>query len=192
MEIDDEENSTEQGQPLNERITSSVDTEFYLIYRKLPVKTAVTIRLFERNEYYTCHGDDALFIARELLHSSNALKYWKTSGKSSERRRTFAPTEALPDPNQPLETIYISNKQFEDILRKLLLVKQYRVEVWKKPQKTTNDWTLTYHVGVPMGLSIEGSVSSPRDPRAISLNSKIFSFPPRPSPRTPPVSSRVN
>ena len=31
-----------------------------------------------------------------------------------------------------LETIYISNKQFEDILRKLLLVKQYRVEIWKK------------------------------------------------------------
>ena len=81
MEIDEEEICNEQNATLNEQITSSVDTDFYLIYRKLPTKTPVTIRLFERNEYYTCHGDDALFIARELLHSTNALKYWKTSGK---------------------------------------------------------------------------------------------------------------
>jgi hypothetical protein len=50
------------------------------------------------------------------------------------------------DANKPLETIYISNKQFEDILRKLLLVKQYRVEIWKKTQKASNEWTLGYHV----------------------------------------------
>jgi len=53
-----------------------------------------------------------------------------------------------PDANKPLETIYISNKQFEDILRKLLLIKQYRVEVWRKTQKTSNDWALAYHVGL--------------------------------------------
>ncbi|CAF3906552.1 unnamed protein product [Rotaria sordida] len=131
MEIDNEEilNESTNG------ITSTVDTDFYLAYKKLPIKTAVTIRLFERNEYYTCHGDDALFIARELLHSTNALKYWKTS-----------------DGNKPLETIYVSNKQFEDILRKLLLIKQYRVEIWKKTQKTSNDWTLAYH-GSPGNLT---------------------------------------
>jgi len=50
------------------------------------------------------------------------------------------------DANKPLETIHISNKQFEDILRKLLLIKQYRVEIWKKNQKNSNDWTLAYHV----------------------------------------------
>jgi DNA mismatch repair protein MSH2 len=80
MEIDEEETSNESANALTDRITSAVDTDFYLAYKKLPKKTAVTIRLFERNEYYTCHGDDALFIAKELLHSTNALKYWKTSG----------------------------------------------------------------------------------------------------------------
>lgn len=129
MDIDEEEISNESTHVLNDRITSTVDTDFHIGYKKLPNKTAVTIRLFERNEFYTCHGDDALFIARELLHSTNALKYWKTS-----------------DANKPLETIYISNKQFEDILRKLLLVKQYRVEVWRKSQKLSNDWSLAYHV----------------------------------------------
>lgn len=81
MEIDDEEISSESTNVLNERITSIVDNEFHGVYKKLPPKTAVTIRLFEHNEYYTCHGDDALFIAKELLHSTNSLKYWKTSGK---------------------------------------------------------------------------------------------------------------
>jgi DNA mismatch repair ATPase MutS len=81
MDIDDEENGHDSVSNVNERITSNVDTDFYVIYRKLPAKTAVTIRLFERNEYYTCHGDDAVFVARELLQSMNALKYWKTSGK---------------------------------------------------------------------------------------------------------------
>ncbi|CAF1022666.1 unnamed protein product [Adineta ricciae] len=135
MEIDDEEISSESTNVLNERITSIVDNEFYGVFKKLPPKTAVTIRLFEHNEYYTCHGDDALFIAKELLHSTNSLKYWKTL-----------------DPKKSLETIYISNKQFEDILRKLLLIKQYRVEIWKKAQKASNEWTLTYH-GSPGNLT---------------------------------------
>lgn len=81
MDVDDEEMLNESTNALNDGITSTVDTEFYLGYKKLPTKTAVTIRLFERNEYYTCHGDDALFIARELLRSTNALKYWKISGR---------------------------------------------------------------------------------------------------------------
>lgn len=82
MDIDDEEIINESTNILNDRITSTVDTEFNLAYKKLPSKTAVTIRLFERGEYYTCHGDDALFIAREILQSTNALKYWKTSGNT--------------------------------------------------------------------------------------------------------------
>jgi len=85
MDIDEDEILNESTNVLTDRITSTVDTEFYVVYRKLPTKTAVTIRLFERNEHYTCHGDDALFIARELLHSTNALKYWKTSGSKKRK-----------------------------------------------------------------------------------------------------------
>ena len=80
MDIDDENIGNDSTNILNDRITSTIDTDFYLTYRKLPKKTAVTIRLFERGDFYTCHGDDALYIARELLQSTNALKYWKTSG----------------------------------------------------------------------------------------------------------------
>jgi DNA mismatch repair ATPase MutS len=87
MEIDDEEISSESTNVLTDRITSTVDADFHVNYRKLPTKTAVTIRLFERSDYYTCHGDDALFIARELLHSTNALKYWKTSGKIETNKK---------------------------------------------------------------------------------------------------------
>jgi len=63
-----------------------------------------------------------------------------------------------PDANKPLETIYISNKQFEDILRKLLLIKQYRVEIWKKSQKSSNDWALAYHVGFNKNLEYKSYI----------------------------------
>ena len=86
MEIDDEEITSDQAQVLQDRISNNVDADFYQLFRKLPTKTAVTIRLFERGDYYTCHGDDALFIARELLQSTNALKYWKTSGRDCRTR----------------------------------------------------------------------------------------------------------
>ena len=84
MDIDNEEILNESTNVLSEQIASTVDVDFYSAYKRLPTKTAVTIRLFEHNEYYTCHGDDALFIARELLHSTNALKYWKISGKTNK------------------------------------------------------------------------------------------------------------
>lgn len=89
MEIDEEEISNESNNVLTDQITSTIDTDFHVVYKKLPKKTAVTIRLFERNEHYTCHGEDALFIARELLQSTNALKYWKTSGKERTMRRSM-------------------------------------------------------------------------------------------------------
>ena len=39
----------------------------------------------------------------------------------------------------------MKNNNFEVFLKELLLVKQYRVEIWKKNSKT-NEWTLTNHV----------------------------------------------
>lgn len=49
-------------------MVSQVDDEvgFIRFFRALPVKEDDTIRIFDRGDWYTSHGDDAAFIARTV------------------------------------------------------------------------------------------------------------------------------
>jgi hypothetical protein len=49
-------------------ITLQVEDEqsFIRFFRALPVKDDETVRIFNRGDYYTAHGDDANFIARAV------------------------------------------------------------------------------------------------------------------------------
>lgn len=91
-------------------------------------KSAATIRFFDRGEYFSLHGSDALYAAKEFFKTNNAIKIWK-----------------YPSTGDELETCYIKNANFEALLKDLLLVKQYRVEIWKRNTKT-NEWLMTNHV----------------------------------------------
>lgn len=42
------------------------------------------------------------------------------------------------------ETCYVKQNSFEALLKDLLLVKQYRVEVWKRNKN--NEWVLSNHM----------------------------------------------
>jgi len=47
-----------------------------------------------------------------------------------------------------LEYVVLSKSNFESTIRELLLVRQYRIEVYKPKSsgKSASDWTLTYKV----------------------------------------------
>jgi DNA mismatch repair protein MSH2 len=106
-------------------MTAEPKDAFLRSYRSLPAKSETTFRFFDRSDYYTCHGGDALFAAKELFQSISVLKCFTTD-------------------EHKLEYVVINKARFEAFVRNLLLVRQYRVEVYKEKQKGQNNWELAY------------------------------------------------
>ncbi|CAG8441467.1 12905_t:CDS:10 [Cetraspora pellucida] len=99
---------------------------FCSFIRSLPQKPENTIRLFERSagEYYSVHGDDALYIAQNVYKTTSVIKYLGGNFK------TGVPSCAL------------SRQNFETFLRDALMNKQMKVEIWAQEQKKANSWKI--------------------------------------------------
>ncbi|OAD54587.1 DNA mismatch repair protein Msh2 [Eufriesea mexicana] len=89
-------------------------------------KLNTTIRFFNRSDYYTLHGNDALFAAQEVFKTTSVCKMigadpYKTEG------------------------VILNKNHFESFIRDLLLVKQYRIEVYVNQGSAKNqNWVLEY------------------------------------------------
>lgn len=95
------------------------------------------MRFFDRSDYYSCHGSDAEFVAKCVFKSTNVVKIMAPAGSDQE-----------------VPYVVLSKNNFESFVRDLLLVRNYRVEVYtnKGPMKTSNDWVLEFK-GSPGNLS---------------------------------------
>lgn len=110
---------------------------FIKFFRTLADKPATTVRFFDRSDYYSCHGSDAEFVAKCVFKSTNVVKIMAPAGSDVE-----------------VPYVVLSKNNFESFVRDLLLVRNYRVEVYtnKGPTKTSNDWVLEFK-GSPGNLS---------------------------------------
>uniref|UniRef100_A0A182N8X2 DNA mismatch repair proteins mutS family domain-containing protein n=1 Tax=Anopheles dirus TaxID=7168 RepID=A0A182N8X2_9DIPT len=108
---------------------------FIEFYKSLEEKPATTVRIFDRSDYYSCHGDDAPFVAKLLFKSTNVVKIMEVG-------------------SQQLPYVSLSKNNFEGLIRELLLVRNYRVEVYTKTSKKKLDteWTLQFK-GSPGNLA---------------------------------------
>ncbi|KIJ61455.1 hypothetical protein HYDPIDRAFT_137783 [Hydnomerulius pinastri MD-312] len=97
-------------------IAHASDPGFISFFHKLPKKSPAesgTVRLFDRNEFYSVHGPDAHYVATHVFRTNSVLKYLGAGGKVA----------GLPS----VTLSYTLGNQF---LREALTVKQLRVEIW--------------------------------------------------------------
>ncbi|KAJ3096621.1 MutS-like protein [Phlyctochytrium bullatum] len=92
----------------------STEQAFCSFYRNIDEKAEGTVRLFERagGDYYTAHGDDAIYVAETVYKTSSVLKYMG-SGNSSIPYCSISKLNAI------------------SLIRDLLLIKHKKVEIWE-------------------------------------------------------------
>ncbi|XP_050443074.1 DNA mismatch repair protein Msh2 isoform X2 [Adelges cooleyi] len=94
------------------------------------VKPLTTVRFFNRQDYYTVHGQDATFAAKDFYKTNHSIKI-------------------IGSDNETLESLIFNKANFEAYIKQLLLVNQYRVEIFIN---RGGKWTLDYK-GSPGNLS---------------------------------------
>ncbi|XP_022245437.1 DNA mismatch repair protein Msh2-like [Limulus polyphemus] len=98
---------------------------FISFYLSMPQQPSTTFRFFDRNDFYTLHGSDAVFVAKEFFKSMSVVKYYCSGSRK-------------------LETVSLSKLNFESFVRDLLLFHHYRVELYKSQTGSRNNssWVL--------------------------------------------------
>jgi DNA mismatch repair protein MSH2 len=96
-----------------------VDDEsgFISFFNRLPSTDA--IRLFERNDFYTVHGPDAVYVATTVYKTTSVIRQ-------------------LGSARNGLQSCTLSITAFRNFLREVLFVQGKRVEIWQ--QKGRGSW----------------------------------------------------
>ncbi|KAI4128220.1 MAG: hypothetical protein LQ347_004269 [Umbilicaria vellea] len=139
---------------MSSRPELKVDDEvgFIRFFRGLPVKDAETVRIFDRGDWYTAHGDDAAFIAHTVYKTTSVLRQL---GKS--------------DGGLPSVTMTIT--VYRNFLRDALFRLGKRIEVWETTGRM--QWKVTKQASPGNLQDIEDELGGQVDSAPIILAVKV-------------------
>ncbi|KAJ6219614.1 hypothetical protein RDWZM_005426 [Blomia tropicalis] len=95
-------------------INISNENGFIAFFRSMPKCDDEVVRLFNRGDFHSIHGDQAVMVANNFLNTSQALR------------------SIGPEGNK-LYSVAISQSRFDSFIRFLLVDNNYRLEIYKKP-----------------------------------------------------------
>ncbi|XP_017477150.1 PREDICTED: DNA mismatch repair protein spellchecker 1 isoform X1 [Rhagoletis zephyria] len=128
-------NANRQEPQLN--LDINAQRNFIKYYAKSEDKPPTTVRFFDRIDFYTVHGTDDCELIAKLIYKSTAFVH-----------------KLLPDESDALSYVTLSKANFNMAVRELLLVRNFRVEVYVRPvgaAAASNNWELEYR-GSPGNL----------------------------------------
>lgn len=96
-------------------LADQADVGFISFFHRLPPKKEDTIRLFDRQGFYTAHGSDAQLIAANVFRTQSVLKY--LGGVGNDGKGGLASLALKPN----VATAF---------LRDALTARQLRIEIW--------------------------------------------------------------
>ncbi|KAL8915478.1 MAG: hypothetical protein Q9171_000042 [Xanthocarpia ochracea] len=139
---------------MSSRPELKVDDEvgFIRFFRALPAKDEETVRIFDRGDWYTAHGDDAAFIARTVYKTTSVLRQL---GKA--------------DTGLPSVTMTIT--VFRNFLRDTLFRLGKRVEIWESSGRM--QWKVTKQASPGNLQDVEDDLGGHVDSAPIILAVKI-------------------
>ncbi|KAI9680284.1 MAG: MutS-like protein [Bathelium mastoideum] len=138
---------------MSSRPDLKVDDEvgFIKFFRNLLTKDADTIRIFDRGDYYTAHGDDATFIARTMYKTTSVLR------------------QLGREPG--LASVTLSVTVFRNLLREALFRQGKRVEIWESSGRM--NWKATKQASPGNLQDVEDELGGQLDAAPIILAVKV-------------------
>ncbi|PKS13001.1 hypothetical protein jhhlp_000342 [Lomentospora prolificans] len=141
---------------MSSRPELKVDDEhgFIRFFKSLPEVHEDTIRIFDRGDWYTAHGENANFIARTVYKSTSVVRHLGRNDHTG------------------LASVTMTITVFRQFLREALFKLGKRVEIWASPNGRMN-WKLTKQASPGNLQDVEDEIGGQFDSAPIILAVKI-------------------